>query len=227
MKALLKALAANPITVFAAPTTTRAIPPAAGDIAYVAGWNQDTGAVPEFDVRLRAAGSNALTAAEIFAGILEALVVADDDFTATHGTETFTANSHGLETGDGPIRLTNAGGALPAGVSAGTDYWVIKVDANDFKLATSLENALEGTNLSITGNGTGTHTLSDTASTKRVRWHLLAELGTAGDGAVTLTAANGYTKRLPHSPDVIAYAIAATFGSAVATKALITAVMDR
>lgn len=94
------------------------------------------------------------------------LVVADDTFTATHGTETFTAVAHGLETGDGPIRVSSST-TLPAGLTAGTDYWVIYVDADNFQLATTLANAYAGTELTISDNGTGTHTLSDTADTQR------------------------------------------------------------
>lgn len=94
------------------------------------------------------------------------LVVADDTFTADDTTDICTAASHGLETGDGPVQLTSSG-TLPAGLSLATDYWIIKEDANTFKFATSLANALAGTDVDITDTGSGTHTLSDTASTKR------------------------------------------------------------
>lgn len=97
-----------------------------------------------------------------------ALVVADFDFTAANGTEIFTAAAHGLSTGDGPFQVSNAGGALPIGLAALTDYWVIKIDANTFYLATSQANALAGTHLLITGDGTGTQTMHDTGSTERV-----------------------------------------------------------
>lgn len=228
MKELRTNLSAAPVTMFSAVTTTRGIRPATGSAAYVAAWNSTAGTVPEFDLRLRAGGSNAITALELFAGSLEALVVADDDFTATHGTETFTAASHGLETGDGPIYLSNAGGALPAGVSAATAYYVIRVDANDFKLATSRANALAGTAQAITGNGTGTHTLSDSADTTRIHYRsdgLL--LGPAADGAVSLTIDKGYRVRCKHAPDIIAYAVIATFGSAVATYCDLVAVAEK
>lgn len=98
---------------------------------------------------------------------LRALVVADDTFTAAD-TDICTATAHGLQTGDGPIRLTNSGGALPAGLAAATDYYVIRLDADTFSLATSRANALAGTAIDITDAGTGTHTLADTASTKRL-----------------------------------------------------------
>lgn len=125
---------------------------------------------------------SAATVAEIHSGLVTALnavtgnnyiaafaalVNPDDVFTAANGTEIFTAVAHGLQTGDGPFQVSNSGGALPAGLTALTDYWIIKIDADTFYLATSLALALAGTFLSITTNGTGTQTLEDTASTKR------------------------------------------------------------
>ncbi len=99
----------------------------------------------------------------------EPLVVADFTFTADNATEIFTHTAHGLETGDGPIRVASDT-TLPAGLTAGTDYWVIYVTDNTFKLATTRALALAGTNLLISTNGTGVHTLSDTASTVRLVW---------------------------------------------------------
>lgn len=93
------------------------------------------------------------------------LIVADDTFTAAVD-DTCTAVAHGLETGDGPVRLTTTT-TLPAGLALATDYWIIRITADTFKLATSLANAYAGTAVDITGTGTGTHTLSDTASTQR------------------------------------------------------------
>lgn len=93
------------------------------------------------------------------------LVVADVNFTTTHETETVTLGSGDLQTGDGPFQVSNSGGALPAGYSALTDYWWIRTGSGTGQLATSLANALAGTAVSISDNGTGTHTLADTAST--------------------------------------------------------------
>ncbi len=58
------------------------------------------------------------------------------------------------------MRVSNSGGALPTGLSAGTDYWVIKISSSTFYLATSAANANAGTNLTISNDGTGTHTLT-------------------------------------------------------------------
>lgn len=97
-----------------------------------------------------------------------ALVVADFTFTAEADDDKATKVAHGLETGDGPIRVANSGGALPTGISAATDYWVIKVDADTFKFATTRALAQAGTAINLTTDGTGTQTLSDTATTQRI-----------------------------------------------------------
>lgn len=83
----------------------------------------------------------------------------------TYGTVTMTIASpcvvtlaaHGLQTGDS-IYLTTTG-ALPTGLSVNTRYWVVKVDANTFNLATSLANALAGTKINTSGSQSGTHTM--------------------------------------------------------------------
>lgn len=85
------------------------------------------------------------------------------NFTADNTTDRCTAAAHGWNTGDGPIQLTNSGGALPTGLTALTDYYIIKVDANTFQLATSLANALAGTAVNFTTDGTGTQTATPTA----------------------------------------------------------------
>lgn len=75
------------------------------------------------------------------------------------GTDTLTAIAHGLLTGD-RTRARNVDGALPTGLSPATDYFAIRVDADNVKLATSNANALAGTPVvDITGAGSGTNTL--------------------------------------------------------------------
>lgn len=69
-----------------------------------------------------------------------------------------TLNSHGLATGDAVIPTTT--GALPTGLTAGTTYFVIKVDANTFRLATTLANALAPTPINTSGSQSGTHTMT-------------------------------------------------------------------
>lgn len=74
---------------------------------------------------------------------------------ATPGVVSWTA--HGL-TGGQKIQLATTG-ALPTGLVANTTYWVIPVDANSFRLATSLANAQAGTAIATTGTQSGVHTM--------------------------------------------------------------------
>lgn len=74
------------------------------------------------------------------------------------GTETLTAVAHGLVTGD-RTRVRNVDGALPTGLSPSTDYFAIRVDADNLRLATSNALALAGTAINLTGAGSGTNKL--------------------------------------------------------------------
>src|SRR5262245_47554038 len=107
--------------------------------------NEEASAEMRYGIMVKE-GAN-LGGALLMSATFVALVVPDFVFTATNATETFTKTNHGLQTGDGPVQVSNAGGGLPAGLTAATDYWVIRTGANTFKLATSLANALAGTNL--------------------------------------------------------------------------------
>jgi len=70
-------------------------------------------------------------------------------------TLTTGSTDHGLETGD-TVRYVK-GDTVAAGLTDGTTYYVIKVDLNIIKLASSLNNANAGTAVNITSQGTGTH----------------------------------------------------------------------
>lgn len=119
-----------------------------------------------------------------------AVTIANTTFTATSGTPgSLTATAHGLQTGDGPVRVSNSGGGLPGGLASGTDYWVIVVDANTLRLAVDRTNALRATPIpvTITSNGTGTQTLSPGTSPTRL-----------GDLTVTRTLAVNGTAQTAH-----------------------------
>jgi hypothetical protein len=86
-----------------------------------------------------------------------------DTFTADAGTDIITMTTvanrpSNILTGT-RVRLTTTT-TLPAGLSTGTDYYVIKVTDSTFKLASSYANAIAGTAINITDAGTGTHTMS-------------------------------------------------------------------
>jgi len=73
-------------------------------------------------------------------------------FTADTTTNVLTVSGRTYTDGD-VVRLTNSGGALPTGLSAGTDYYVRDASGYTVKLAATSG----GTAIDITGAGTGTH----------------------------------------------------------------------
>lgn len=88
--------------------------------------------------------------------LLTATVTAPDFAT----TDEITHANHGFVTGDGPVTFSNAGGALPAGLVAGTEYWIVRTSASKYQLATSYANAIAAVPVivNITDAGTGTQT---------------------------------------------------------------------
>jgi len=86
-----------------------------------------------------------------------------DTFTAaTSDICTLATGAHTFVTGDGPFTVSNSGGALPTGLAASTNYWLIfqDDDLDGIKLASSKVNALQGTVVDITATGSGTHTIT-------------------------------------------------------------------
>lgn len=90
----------------------------------------------------------------------------DIDITEVNG-DVFTAVGHGLETGDGPVRLN--GTDLPLNTDDDTDYWVVVVDEDTFKLASTYVNAASTvpTPVTLGDAGSGSMTLVDTDITQR------------------------------------------------------------
>ncbi len=76
---------------------------------------------------------------------------------------TISITTHGLT--DGLKGQASSTSTLPAGLSTSTDYFVIVVDANTIKLAASYANAIAGTAIDITDQGTAgaTHTFTPTS----------------------------------------------------------------
>jgi hypothetical protein len=81
---------------------------------------------------------------------------------ATPGVVTW--SSHALSTGT-PVFFTTTG-ALPTGITASTTYYVIAVDTNTFRIATSLANAIAGTAVNTSGSQSGTQTGNRNAITQ-------------------------------------------------------------
>lgn len=77
-------------------------------------------------------------------------------FTANATTDVLTATGHPYVDTD-MLQLYNTGGALPAGLTADTDYYARDVSGNTLKLAATSG----GTAIDITGAGTGIHFLGE------------------------------------------------------------------
>lgn len=82
---------------------------------------------------------------------------ADIDF----ATRVWDAPAHGLSEGM-KVRLTTSD-TLPAPLALSTDYFVIVVDADSFKLASTLVNAQAGTAIALVDSGVGDQTVTPTA----------------------------------------------------------------
>ena len=77
-------------------------------------------------------------------------------------TNIITEVGHGYETGlKGQFTTTTT---LPAGISAVTDYFIIDVGSDTYSIATTRANAIAGTAVNITTQGTGTHTFTPVAA---------------------------------------------------------------
>lgn len=70
----------------------------------------------------------------------------------------FNDTAHGFTTGM-KVQLTTTD-TLPTGLSLATDYYIIRVDADNYKFATSIANAGAGTAISWTDDGVGVHTVT-------------------------------------------------------------------
>lgn len=93
-----------------------------------------------------------------YPSLFSTLTSSKGTFTVTIATPgVFTLNSHGLVTGS-QVYLTTTG-ALPSGLAANTNYFVISTGANTFNLAATFVNAIAGTAIATSGTQSGTHTL--------------------------------------------------------------------
>lgn len=107
-------------------------------------------------------------------------------FSGTGTGQTFTTDfatdnelaiaAHGHVDGDGPFVASSAT-TLPAGLVAGTLYWVNAVDSGNVTLHLSEQEALAGTNeIVLTDDGTGVHTLAPAETNQAVLEHLRSGL---------------------------------------------------
>lgn len=75
----------------------------------------------------------------------------------TPATDTLeSAAPHELQTGAGPLWVTVVSGTAPAPLTDEEEYWFIRVDDNEFKLALSQADAMALTAVDLTDAGAGT-----------------------------------------------------------------------
>lgn len=87
------------------------------------------------------------------------LVIADDVVEAVDtGDDTLQLTGHGYKTGDGPFDGDEVIG--PGIIPAGSDFWLIRVDADNVAVAATLADAYTDTRVPLSGTETGM-TISD------------------------------------------------------------------
>jgi hypothetical protein len=107
-------------------------------------------------------------------------------FTADAGTDIITCSSHGYV--DGESVEVSSDTTLPSGLSASTEYYIIYVDANTFKLATRYAYAMAGTAIDILDAGTGTHSVY--AKGGGAGWYLREDFSRCTDKTFATTDVN-------------------------------------
>lgn len=103
--------------------------------------------------------------------------------------ETITYTGHGMNAGEALV-YNNGGSTTLTGLTSGTTYYAIIVDANTFKLATSAANATAGTAINLTGTGNNAQYFELAGSTQATA---VAALG-SGAGGTQVTHA-GWVRR--------------------------------
>lgn len=96
------------------------------------------------------------------------------DVNTSNGT--ITEVSHGLATGE-PVYITNSVSDPPAGLSANTAYFAISVTSDTFRLATTYKNALAGTQVIPSDQGTGVNTLYSNNGGNPIRSSTVLQVG--------------------------------------------------
>lgn len=95
------------------------------------------------------------------------------------GASSLTIPAHPFITGDGPVRLQNAG-VVPGGLAVGVNYWVVVLDVNTIRLASSFQNSIfpfdasAPVTIALSSAGTGTNSVIATATTDRVGQGVIA-----------------------------------------------------
>ena len=126
----------------------------------------------------------------VFAGYTKEIETAKTFDSSAISSNEITITAHGWATGDTVVYDRNSNTAL-TNLTDGSTYYVIKVDADTIKLATTAANAVAGTaiTLSATG-GSETHKLEKfTTNFQRVKWSALND---SSDWTASTATQSGY-----------------------------------
>lgn len=136
-------------------------------------------------------GPGSITNVATNTGVVSAIDVTANSFTKT---------SHGLFTGQ-EVKFTVSAGAIPSPLVIGTSYYVIKISDNVFKVATTRANAVAGSPIDITDQGTDGSTLTATtqanAGTLTIEHCIDADVPTISSTWYTLASTNLVTATSP------------------------------
>ena len=88
----------------------------------------------------------------------ENIFVFADLLIASRSGNTVTVPANTLNTGTGPVQIVSSG-TPPGGLAVATNYWVIVLSPTTLQFATSFANAMAGTPVTLTTNGTGNNTV--------------------------------------------------------------------
>ena len=117
-------------------------------------------------VRLASSAANAAAASPVAVN-LTAVGTGTQTLTVTAlnlATDTFTIPGHGFLQGE-LVQYDSQGQTAIAGLVTATPYYIIFVNGDNLKLATTPENAIAGTAVNVTAAGVGTHKLTSLSKT--------------------------------------------------------------
>ncbi len=140
------------------------------------------------------------------------------------GANKLVSAAHDLVTGDGPVRISQTGGALPSPLMPATDYWIIAVDGGNLRLAATYDdtggndptmlNAI--TPIVLTTTGSGTIKISKTSDTVRAGQELkrsalgvrmlvlmIEVFGPEGSGLLPMAIAHDVIASMPFYVDAL------------------------
>ena len=170
-------------TEFILPADCETCPPGSTTVAVQRTYNVVRVLAPSDDIN---SDVDKQTYATAVAASYSATLAKTFDGTAggvTVGTDSITVTAHGFSTGD-KVTYSNGGGTSITGLTSGNDYFVIVVNANTVKLASSFALAKAGTAIDLTVVGVGTsHSLTPKITGK-------FNSSTGGVAIVVLTTSN-------------------------------------